>query len=163
MTSTPDAAVLTADARRQYGAVCWRMRGEKVEVLLITSRDTGRWVIPKGWPMKGKSPAETAAQEAFEEAGVRGTAASVALGVYGYDKALCREAGAERHIACAVGVYPLQVAQLADEFPEQRQRRRKWFTPEKAARKVAEPELRDILRSFCAQLLTQGDVKNGDA
>ena len=60
----------TIDARTQYGALCWRMHRGKVEVLLITSRDTGRWVIPKGWPIDGLAPAQTAAREAWEEAGV---------------------------------------------------------------------------------------------
>ncbi|MEN9850080.1 MAG: hypothetical protein RL128_243, partial [Pseudomonadota bacterium] len=71
-----DGADATADrtmvARTQYGALCWRMHRGKVEVLLITSRDTGRWVIPKGWPIDGLAPAQTAAREAWEEAGVEG-------------------------------------------------------------------------------------------
>ena len=61
-----------ADSTAQIGAICWRMHRAKVEVLLITSRDTGRWVIPKGWPMQGLSDAEAASIEAWEEAGVRG-------------------------------------------------------------------------------------------
>ena len=98
-------------------------------------------------------------REAWEEAGIEGEAASPSLGFFGYRK------GLEGNLAipCVVEVFALNVARLADSYPEKGQRRRKWFTPEKAARKVAEPELRDILRSFCAQLLTQGDVKNGDA
>ena len=67
-------------ARTQYGALCWRMHRGKVEVLLITSRDTGRWVIPKGWPIAGLAPAETAAREAWEEAGVEGDIADDGLG-----------------------------------------------------------------------------------
>ncbi len=151
MTTQPQSAVPTAEAHRQYGAVCWRLREGQLEVLLITSRDTGRWVIPKGWPIKGKTPAESAAQEAFEEAGVRGTLSPASLGIYGYDKALCRDKGAERHIACAVGVFALRVDSLAEDFPEQRQRRRKWFAAEKAGRKVHEPELCTLLTQFAAQ------------
>ena len=60
--------------RHQVAALCWRMgQGGAVEILLVTSRDTGRWVIPKGWPMDGKSASAAAAREAWEEAGVKGT------------------------------------------------------------------------------------------
>ena len=125
----------------QYGALCWRMHRGKVEVLLITSRDTGRWVIPKGWPMDKRSPAQAAAQEAWEEAGVQGEIAETRLGSFGYQKVL----GPKRALACQVDVFALRVTQLGDKFPERKQRRRKWFSAEKAARKVNEPELRQLL------------------
>ena len=126
---------------QQIGALCWRMHRGKVEVLLITSRDTGRWVIPKGWPMADRSAPEAAAQEAWEEAGVKGELAPQVLGTYGYDKIM--KPGSAR--PCTVEVYPLRVGELAEKFPERKERRRKWFAAEKAARKVAEPSLRDIL------------------
>ena len=125
----------------QYGAVCWRMHRGKVEVLLITSRDTGRWIIPKGWPIAGLAPAEAAAREAWEEAGVQGEVAGDGLGGYGYDKVLSQK----KLLPCQVQVFGLRVAKLKDKFPEQAERRRKWFAAEKAARKVAEPQLRDLL------------------
>ena len=56
----------------QVGALIVRRRRGSCEVMLITSRDTGRWIVPKGWPMRGKPDDEAAAQEAFEEAGVEG-------------------------------------------------------------------------------------------
>lgn len=125
----------------QHAALCWRMHRGRVEVLLITSRDTGRWVIPKGWPMAGKTPAETAAQEAWEEAGVLGTVTASALGTFAYDKMRdCKEP-----LPCDVQVFALRVERLADKFPERKQRRRKWFDATKAARKVAEPQLRSLL------------------
>ncbi|VDC31662.1 NUDIX hydrolase [Pseudogemmobacter humi] len=132
---------------RQFAALCWRAdsTGGR-QILLITSRDTGRWILPKGWPMKGLSPSEAAAQEAWEEAGVTGEAEPEAFGRYSYDK-LLRRADA---LPCEVQVFPLQVQGLAGNFPERRQRRRKWFSPEKAARKVAEPELRDLILAFAA-------------
>ena len=127
--------------RTQFGALCWRMHRGRVEVLLITSRDTGRWVMPKGWPVAGKSPEASAAQEAWEEAGVTGETAVAALGLYAYDKARkSREA-----LPCVVQVYPLRVEGLAKRFPERKERRRRWFAVEKAAKLVAEPELRALL------------------
>lgn len=124
--------------RTQFGALCWRMHRGRVEVLLITSRDTGRWVIPKGWPIAGKSPEASAAQEAWEEAGVTGEGGAAALGFYAYDKTRkSREA-----LPCVVQVFPLRVESLAKRFPERSERRRRWFAAEKAAKLVAEPELR---------------------
>ena len=137
--------VQTAD-HRQFAALCWRMRAGRPEVLLITSRDTGRWVLPKGWPMDGRSPDEAAAREAWEEAGVEGRAETVSIGRFSYDKIL-RNAAA---LPCAVDVFPLRVERLTDDYPERRQRRRKWFSPEKAARKVAEVGLRQLILDFSA-------------
>lgn len=136
------------DARTQYGALCWRMHRGKVEVLLITSRDTGRWMIPKGWPIAGLAPAETAAREAWEEAGVEGDIADDGLGVFDYDKTL----GPKGSVPCSVEVFGLRVAELKGKFPEHKERRRKWFDFEKAARKVAEPELRALLLALPARL-----------
>ena len=127
--------------RTQYGALCWRMHRGRVEVLLITSRDTGRWVIPKGWPMAGQDAAGAAAQEAWEEAGVTGEIGAEAMGFYGYDKTRrTREA-----LPCVVTVYPLRVEELAKDFPERKERRRRWFGAAKAAKLVAEPELQALL------------------
>jgi 8-oxo-dGTP pyrophosphatase MutT (NUDIX family) len=127
--------------RSQYGAACWRMHLGRVEVLLITSRDTGRWVIPKGWPMEGLDPANSAAREAWEEAGVSGALSHEILGYYSYDKGLRPNVS----LPCVVAVFPLHVTGLADRFPERKQRRRKWFAAAKAAKLVAEPELRRLL------------------
>lgn len=137
-----------ADVRTQYGALCWRMHRGKVEVLLITSRDTGRWVIPKGWPIDGLAPAQTAAREAWEEAGVEGDIAEQGLGVFDYDKCY----GLKGSVPCSVQVFGLRVAELKGKFPERKERRRKWFDFEKAARKVAEPELRALLLALPTRL-----------
>jgi 8-oxo-dGTP pyrophosphatase MutT (NUDIX family) len=128
------------DARQQCGALCWRMHRRRVEVLLITSRDTGRWVIPKGWPMAGLSAAETAQQEAWEEAGVQGQIIEEPLGLFTYDKQRAPKAP----LPCVVNVFALRVSRLADKFPERNERRRKWFSAAKAAQKVAEAELRAL-------------------
>lgn len=125
----------------QVAALCWRIEAGTTEVLLITSRDTGRWVIPKGWPIQGLSDAEAAAREAWEEAGVEGRVADEPLGRYVYDKVL--ESAATRR--CAVAVYPLEVERLKARFPEAEERRRRWFAAGEAAKLVAEPQLRTLL------------------
>jgi 8-oxo-dGTP pyrophosphatase MutT (NUDIX family) len=147
--SMPKTTPAFADEpRNQYGALCWRAGKSGAEVLLISSRETGRWVIPKGWPMEGRSAAEAAEKEAWEEAGVKGQIAEAKLGHFTYDKTLRRDTKHEWKLPCIVDVFPLQVTKLAPEYPEQRQRRRKWFAVDKAARKVAEAELKALLTAF---------------
>jgi 8-oxo-dGTP pyrophosphatase MutT (NUDIX family) len=136
----PDAAT----TRIQYGALCWRPGVAGVEVLLITSRDTGRWVIPKGWPMAGLAPESAAAQEAWEEAGVEGTVNPVTVGRYGYQKCL----SVKDSVPCAVAVYGLRVRRMADQFPEAKERQRKWFLTGEAAQLVNEPDLGRLIAGF---------------
>ena len=136
------------DLHNQFGALCWRAGKTGAEVLLVSSRETGRWVIPKGWPMKGRTGAEAAEIEAWEEAGVKGRIAPAKLGHFTYDKILQRDTKKESAKPCIVDVFPLEVTKLASEFPEQRQRRRKWFAPQDAARKVAEEGLKSLLAAF---------------
>jgi 8-oxo-dGTP pyrophosphatase MutT (NUDIX family) len=139
------------EPRDQFGALCWRAGKAGAEVLLISSRDTGRWVIPKGWPMDGRTGPEAAAIEAWEEAGITGQVAEAKLGHFTYDKILKRDTKQERERPCIVHVFSLEVSKVSTRFPEQRQRRRKWFAPEKAARKVAEAELKTLLAEFARQ------------
>lgn len=127
--------------RSQNAALCWRMHRGQVEVLLITSRDTGRWLLPKGWPVAGRDAAGSAEVEAWEEAGVVGRAGAEPIGWFGYDKVL----GPDACLPCIVSVHAVKVERLAHRFPERKERRRKWFAAAKAARKVAEPELRALL------------------
>ena len=108
---------------------------------MITSRETARWVIPKGWPMSGLTGVESAMLEAWEEAGVEGRATELLLGHYAYDKM----AQPAPPLHCAVAVYSLPVENLRRRFPERRQRRRKWFDADEAALLVAEEGLRLIL------------------
>jgi 8-oxo-dGTP pyrophosphatase MutT (NUDIX family) len=131
-------------AKLQYGALCWREGGDGVEVLLITSRDTGRWVIPKGWPMPGLAPEAAAAQEAWEEAGVNGQINPCCIGRFGYQKGL----SVNTTIPCAVAVFGLRVNTLASTFPEVKERQRKWFPLAEAAGLVAEPGLSQIIAGF---------------
>lgn len=126
----------------QVAALCTRQKGGKTQVLMIRSLDTGRWILPKGWPMAGRTLAGAALQEAWEEAGVKGTVAENPIGDYAYDKI----AGNGQAKPCRVSVYMVAVDKLADAFPEADKRKRKWMAPSKAAQAVAEPELRDILK-----------------
>ena len=130
--------------RLQVAALCWRRTGKGLRILLITSRDTGRWVIPKGWPMRNRTDAEAAAREAWEEAGLRGELSGRSLGIYIYLKTLATGA----RTPCVVRVFPLQVREMVRKYPEFGQRRIKWFDLDKAARKVAEPELAALIRAF---------------
>jgi 8-oxo-dGTP pyrophosphatase MutT (NUDIX family) len=142
----PGPSVLEPDAepRAQSAALPWRRTGGgELEVLLITSRETRRWVIPKGWPIKGLKAPKTAAREALEEAGVEGMVAKK-IGVYHYDKRL----SSGRVQKVRVGVYPLQVETELDDWPEARERVRLWTTPDDAASLVVEPELAELLRGF---------------
>jgi 8-oxo-dGTP pyrophosphatase MutT (NUDIX family) len=124
----------------QLAALCWRMRKGRVDVLLVTSRETRRWVIPKGWPMLGLTPDQAAAQEAWEEAGVLGDVSSEALGTYVYDK-IMRDRSAR---SCCVTVYPLRLRELKTRWPERKERRRKWFPAEEAAGLVQEIGLSEL-------------------
>jgi 8-oxo-dGTP pyrophosphatase MutT (NUDIX family) len=112
-----------------------------LEVLLVTSRDTGRWVLPKGWPMNGKPPWRAAEIEAEEEAGVTGRVARDDLGRYHYGKRL----DGERVIDCRVKVFPLLVERERERWKEARERQRRWFSLAEAAEAVDEPELKELL------------------
>lgn len=128
----------------QYAALCYRVRDGKPEILLITSRTTRRWIIPKGWPMSKYGPSKAALQEAWEEAGVDGKVKDKSLGLFSYDKVL--DDGST--LPVAVLVYPVKVKSLSKKYPEMGQRLRRWFSPEKAAQRVDEPELARIIRKF---------------
>ncbi len=118
----------------------WTKDGQ-LRILMVTSRDTGRWVLPKGWTMDGKKPWRAAEIEALEEAGVTGYISREALGDYSYDKRLADGT----MIACTVRVYPMIVDKVKRSWKERKTRRRRWFTPETAAAAVNEPGLTDLL------------------
>ncbi|MFX0547025.1 NUDIX hydrolase [Roseovarius sp. S1116L3] len=133
-----------SDVRTQFGALCYRVVRGKVEVLLVTSRGTKRWIVPKGWPMDGKTPAQSAAIEAWEEAGVRGRMYERPLGLYSYRKTI--EDGDD--LPCVTMLYAMKVTEIATEYPEAHERRRKWLRPKKAAAMVDEADLAYLIRNF---------------
>jgi 8-oxo-dGTP pyrophosphatase MutT (NUDIX family) len=132
------------DVRTQFAALCYRVKRGKLKVLLITSRRTRRWIVPKGWPMEGRTPSQTAIQEAWEEAGVTGRPAGPCIGVYSYAK----DVGSMDDLPCLAMLYPVEVRALAKEYPESGQRRRRWVSPRKAARLLSEPELARLILDF---------------
>lgn len=129
----------------QFAALPWRLddRGMR-QVMLLTSRETRRWVIPKGWPMRGKKPAEVAAQEAFEEAGLIGEiVGNKPLGNFHYPKHL-----PHRTILCEVRVYLFRVKQQLETWQEKGQRETTWFDAHEAAELMDEDGLVEIIDRF---------------
>ena len=132
--------------RQQYAALPWREGKAGLEILLITSRETRRWVIPKGWPMITLAAHDAAAQEAWEEAGVRGEIVATPIGAFRYHKRM--KSGPPQR--CRVDVYPLAVGVEEKDWPEKRQRQRRWVSAPEASRMVEEPGLRVLIDSFAA-------------
>lgn len=137
--------ILQRPKRVQVAALCYRQGKSGKDVLLITSRDTGRWIVPKGWPIDGLDGPQSALQEAWEEAGVKNAEIDPdARGHYDYVKDL--DSGGEAVVHTTV--YLTRVIDLASDYPEADERKRRWVAPEEAANMVAEPGLKDILRSL---------------
>jgi 8-oxo-dGTP pyrophosphatase MutT (NUDIX family) len=126
---------------RQVGALPVRRTADGVlHVLLVTTLQTQRWIIPKGWPWPGEHDYTAAAEEAREEAGVLGEPKAVSIGSYTYEKR--RSSGL---VPVRVTVYLLEVREELETWPECERRQRAWFTPLEAAAAVQEPELRALL------------------
>ncbi|GAA6208992.1 NUDIX hydrolase [Cognatishimia sp. WU-CL00825] len=137
--------MLQRPKRLQVAALCYRRTDSGKDVLLITSRDTRRWIIPKGWPIKGMDAPQAAMQEAWEEAGVsKGHGSTQSIGSYCYDKRMATG----WTVPVETLVFPVDVQSLKDDFPEANERDRKWVPAAEAANLVHEPELRDILRDL---------------
>lgn len=128
---------------RQVAALCWR-RNPQLEVLLVTSLRSRRWILPKGWPELGLTLAESAAHEALEEAGVLGEVAPTPLGLYHYVKE--KKDGAL--MPCDVTIFALEVKQQRRSWPEKGARQCAWLTPAQAAARVSEPGVKRALRAF---------------
>jgi 8-oxo-dGTP pyrophosphatase MutT (NUDIX family) len=131
-----------ASKRIQYAALPYRSNNIQTEVVLVTSLETRRWIIPKGWPQKGKAPHRSAAREAFEEAGVVGVVGRRPIGSFAYQKRFKNG----RRVACEVQVFPLEVKRQRKQWPERRKREVKWVSAKEAAKTVQEPKLKAIIR-----------------
>jgi 8-oxo-dGTP pyrophosphatase MutT (NUDIX family) len=132
---------------KQVAALCWRpsqKHGSAIEVLLITSLNSKRWILPKGWPEPELGPAENAAREAFEEAGVMGKISAKPVGRYHYLKERKDGGG----IPCSVEVFALEVTKQLDDWPEKNSRALSWLPLDQAAARVVEPSLRQLLKEF---------------
>lgn len=131
------------DLRTQFAALCYRLKNDKLQFCLVTSRRSGRWIVPKGWPMHGETPMDAAATEAYEEAGVRGKIHPRPVGVFSYYKVR-----SEDELPCMAVVYPLQVKKVLKKWPEAKERQRKWVSRKKAAAMVDDAELSEIIMHF---------------
>lgn len=129
--------------RVQYAALPFRVVDGRPQVMLVTTRETGRWIIPKGWPKRDVKPHKLAAREAYEEAGILGRVAKRACGAFRYAKRL----GTGDSVPCEVLVFPLEVRRELADWPEKGQRQRFWTSPAEAARLVQEPGLADLLQT----------------
>ena len=135
----------TNPPRVQVAALPWRRVGAgKIEVMLVTSRETRRLIVPKGWIGKGLPPAAVAAKEAYEEAGLVGVVAPLPCGTYEYLKRL--DDGGD--VRCRVEVYPLAVGAQTDDFPEKGQRMLHWFPPSLAAELADDAGLGQLIRAI---------------
>lgn len=131
------------DLRTQFAALCYRFKKDKLQICLVTSRRSGRWIVPKGWPMDGETPMDAAATEAYEEAGVRGKIHARPVGVFSYYKVR-----SEDELPCIAVVYPLKVKKVMNRWPERKERERKWVSRKRAAELVQDPELSAIIQTF---------------
>jgi len=131
----------------QCAALPWRRQGGVLEFLLITTRSTRRWIIPKGWPEAGQTPAESAAREALEEAGVVCEVAARPVGAFQYIK---QRRNGER-LALQVRVYPLEVMRQRRMFAEKHLRETRWCTLEEALTHISEAGLKRLLVKFAKE------------
>lgn len=138
--------------REQFGAAPYRIGSDgRLEVMLVTTRETHRWMVPKGWPIKKLGPLGTAMREAYEEAGVRGDGGP-AIGAFDYLKVMRK--GPNQ--ICEVEVFPLLVQEELDDWPEKSERERRWFGTDEASAAVEEERLRMILLDLPERIRRDG-------
>jgi uncharacterized protein len=135
------AVAATNSILQQAGVIAYRVQDGKLRVLLMMSRDTGRWIIPKGNIKPGVAPCKAAEKEAYEQAGVKGIIGSTPLGMYAYSKKL--ESGEAR--TATVEVYLLRVKEQLKKWPERSERKLSWVSTKEAVRLVEEPGVVPLL------------------
>ena len=123
---------------RQSAVLPYRLRGDSIEILLISSRKRKRWIVPKGIREADLSAAESAAKEAFEEAGIEGITGELPIGSYSYPK---------WEGVCTVDVFAMRVDMIHPRWPEGH-RLRVWLIPSAAAERLAEPALKNLVLDF---------------
>jgi len=157
--ATPRPAAARKTTGIQYAALPYRLARDGVEILLVTSRRTQRWIVPKGWPIDGLAPAACAALEALEEAGVSGEIQKRPIGHYRYLK----HSKKRPSIPCKVEVFALHVAQQRKSWAEKDERERRWCSAAEAAAAVAEVQLQHLILEFAARVTrtTIGDHPRG--
>lgn len=142
--------LFSSERRQQYAAICYRQSkaADGYEMLVVTGRTSGRWVLPRGWPMEGKAPHQVAEREAFEEAGIKGKADKQPIGHYTYAKQI----GDGRVVPCLVEIYAVKVEKIVKNYKEHGQRQRRWVSFTEAQNLVEEPELRGLIMQFGTSL-----------
>lgn len=123
----------------QYGAIPYTIVDGQLVVLLITSRGRGKWIFPKGRMMTGKEPWESAAYEAYEEAGVEGEVEHTPIGSY------FLPVTEERPKPVEVKMFPLRVTGQRDDWKEKGQRYRHWVVLAEAKRLITHDGLADLV------------------
>ena len=141
-------ALQTSNVNLQYAALPWRRVHGEVQILLVTTKTTGRWIVPKGWPIPGRKPAECAAREALEEAGVVGEVAAQAVGSFSYQKR--RKSG--DLLSCKVEVFPMEVVRQRRSWPEKDARETCWCSINEAVARVPGLGLRRLIAKFGEQI-----------
>lgn len=127
----------------------------KLRVMMVTSRESKRWVMPKGWLMDGEKPWRAAAIEALEEAGAVGFVSKKSLGIYRYEKRLYDNST----INCTVTVYPMLVEKLNAHWKERKERARRWFSFRRASKLVDEPDLAALFLQLATEPKSQPAIK----
>jgi 8-oxo-dGTP pyrophosphatase MutT (NUDIX family) len=128
---------------KQFAALPFRVRDNDLEVLLVTTRKKGRWSVPKGWPIRQCTPQQTAATEAYEEAGVHGPVSERVVGRFKK-----RRTKKNRSVICVVDIFPLEVRRQRKNWPERLERSRLWIAPSKAAKLVKKAGLRRAIKTL---------------
>ncbi|WP_370932026.1 NUDIX hydrolase [Bartonella sp. DGB1] len=129
----------------QVGAIAYKYINNKYEILLVTSKTSKRWIIPKGWPQKNKNLSESALQETIEEAGATGNITQIPVGHYYYEK-LSRSKQKSKKIR--LDVFGLEVTEIYQDWQERYQRCRQWFTADEAVLIIEQPELAQLVSDF---------------
>ena len=151
-TATARSVATKPRTGQQVAALPFRVAEAGLEVMLITSRRTRRWIVPKGWPEAGAVPSAEAAREALEEAGISGEVADKPIGTFHYLKERKHGDG----MNCRVSIFPLKVTRQRRTWPEKASREIKWFPHVEAAALVAEPELKRLILKFAVQFAPAG-------
>lgn len=147
-TRTTQALGAAQLPRPQYGVIPYRLAKHRVEIMLITSRNTRRWVVPKGWPIGRTRPRTVARIEALEEGGLEGIVSRQSAGFFHYLKRL--KTGAV--VLCRVEVFTFAVRRQRKTWLESGERDRRWFGVERAIELVREPELKELIARVARDL-----------
>lgn len=127
----------------QSAVIPYRLGKKGMEILLITSLKRKHWIVPKGYVEFNLTPFESAKKEAYEEAGVLGSNETIEVGTFKFDRAIG---------SCILKVFTMEVNEVLDEYPEKKDRERKWFTLDEASEIIAIPEIGEMIKALNSKL-----------